>query len=257
MVISPNGTKAFVCVPKTGSNSVRDILVRFCGAIELKDGTDSTLRIYHRTAYHNFDIIAKRTGITTPGLIKSYGFLRDPVDRWCSAVNFYWKRSLKVLLELETIKSKPHVIHRMLQTGYQRFHDDIFLDIHGNPSSVSPYRDSHDHKFDYIYTPDVQEELAHLPWEMFPVDPNVHELFFPQHYWLSDSNTIILDYNKFEEEVSWLVNEEWLGSMYYEPDYSSNLNKSEIYKLPVSNKLRKRIQKAYKCDYDLTPHTIL
>lgn len=257
MVISPDGRKAFIAVPKTGSNSVRDILIRFCGALEISDDPETKLRTYHRTAYHNFDLISKRTGVVTPNLIRSYGFLRDPVDRWCSAVNFYWKHSLRILLELKTLQKKPHVIQKMIDSGYKRFHDDIFVDIDGKPSSVSKYHPIGSRRFDYIYTPDVKEELANLPWEMFPVDPGVHEFFYPQYNLLNELNTVILDYSKFELEVSWLVNKEWLGKMYYEPDYSSNLNKSSIKKNPVSDKMRKKIREAYDCDYKLTPHTIL
>jgi len=99
--------------------------------------------------------------------------------------------------------------------------------------------------------------MAQVPWEEFPIDLDEAEFFYPQADWLTQPNTVILDYSKFNEEMAWLVNQEWMGRKYYQKSNSSYRNRSEVKKLPISKAMRNKIMDAYHMDYDLTPHTIL
>lgn len=256
MLLSRDGTKAFVAVPKTGSNSVRDILIRFCGAREVVEVTSPNdwsmvVQRFHSTVANNLDLIQLRFPHADVSNITAYGFLRDPVARWCSAVDFYYKRDMFFLLDLQSVKNNPKKVALLADTAFtERFHSDQFhLPFQPENAGTRMVRE--------FFSPDVVAEMASVPWENFPVKPDDHPFFYPQAYWLKQPNTVILDYSKMNEELAWLVNVEWRGNLYYQKSNSSYRNKSEIPKLPVSKEMRQKIMDAYKMDYDLTPHTLL
>lgn len=263
MVISPDGTKAFVCVPKTGTNTVHDILIRFCGAREayLLDPNDqdafswgSYLESFHRTVAQNFGHIQLTFPHVTIDSITAYAFLRDPVERWCSAVDFYYKRQPWFLLRLRSVARNPKKM-AMLDGVLHRLHADqhTLPSYAGRPAKVNREALAALKEF---YSPEVLHEMANVPWDDFPINVDEAGFFYPQSYWLKEPNTVILDYSKFNEELEWLVNREWVGYLHYNSSNMTYKNKSEIPKLPVSKSLRKKLMDAYAEDYDLTPHTI-
>ena len=264
MLISRDGTKAFICVPKTGTNSVRHTLKQFTNAIEanrLGPGAwESTftffIKNYHNTLLGNLPNIRLQFPNATIESITAYGFLRDPVERWCSAVNFYYKREPWYLMGLKSVARNPRKMEILNHySNLDRIHEDQFKtpSYEGNegfimnPSGLQLVKE--------FYSPDVVAEMAQTPWEEFPINLDEDVFFYPQAHWLSHPNTVILDYSKFKLELQWLVNE-WGAMMFYEPADASSRNRSEVRKLPVSDSLRKRLMDAYSMDYDLTPHTI-
>lgn len=266
MLLSRDGTKAFVAVPKTGTNSAREILKRFAGALEAfyfdvnkMSGVDwgDFIDCYHNTVEANLWVIRNRFPNATVDSITAYGFLRDPVERWCSAVNFWYKRQPWYLMTLKSVTSNPKKLQTLEGAVRGRLHEDQcknpsyanYEEYVVNPAGLKEIKE--------FYSPDVVAEMAQTPWEEFPIDLNEAEFFYPQAHWLSQPNTVILDYSKFDEEMSWLVNQEWWGYLYYQKSNSSYRNTSELKKLPVSKSMRKKIMDAYSMDYDLTPHTIL
>lgn len=264
MLLSRDGTKVFVAVPKTGTNSARAILNQYCDPYEVyriprgeQGGVHwgEFIRTYHRTVEENLPYIRERFPNATVNSLKAYAFWRDPVERWCSGVNFYYKRTPMFLCGLNTVASNPKKM-QMLDAVIHRFHEDQCKnpaygnspEIISNPGGLKEVRE--------FYSPEVVEEMANVPWEGFPVDLDEAEFFYPQANWLTQPNTVILDYSKFDEEMEWLVNREWVGKLYYDKSNTTYRNKSEVKKLPVSKSMRKKIMEAYSMDYDLTPHTI-
>ncbi|UCF70844.1 MAG: hypothetical protein JSW49_00785 [candidate division WOR-3 bacterium] len=264
MVISPDGTKAFVCVPKTGTNTVHDILIRFCGAREVypleradQDAFNwgNYLESFHKTVEQNLGNIRITFPNATVASITAYGFLRDPIERWCSAVDFYYKRQPWFLLRLRTVAGNKKkrdfldgVVHRLHADQYK------LPSYAGRPEKVNHEALAALKEF---YSPEVVQEMASVPWEDFPIDIDEAGFFHPQSRWLKQPNTVILDYSKFNEELEWLVNQEWQGKLYYTNFNMTYKNTSEVPKLPVSKSLRKKLMDTYSEDYDLTPHTIL
>lgn len=265
MLLSSDGTKAFVCVPKTGTNSVRGILNEFCDVREVYQMRevahggfpwDEFIRTYHKTVEQNLFYIREQFPNASVGSITAYGFLRDPVDRWCSAVNFHYKRTPMFLSSLKSVASNPKKMH-MLGSVVYRLHEDQCKNPAYNGSPELIVNPGGLREVQWFYSPDVLEEMAQTPWEEFPIDLKVNDFFYPQSYWLKQPNTVILDYSKFEEEMAWLVNEVFRGYRYYQPKSNSSYrNKSEVKKLPVSDSLCRQIMDAYSMDYDLTPHTL-
>jgi len=264
VLLSRDGTKAFVAVPKTGTNSARAILHEFCYVHEVYHiprgdyggvHWGEFIRTYHRTVEENLPLIRERFPSASVNSITAYAFLRDPVERWCSAVNFYYKRHPNFLLTLKSVLKSSKKVEQLKSTVH-RFHEDQCKnpaygggpEIISNPGGLREVRE--------FYSPDVVQEMAQVPWEEFPIDLDEAEFFYPQADWLTQPNTVILDYSKFNEEMAWLVNQEWMGRKYYQKSNSSYRNRSEVKKLPISKAMRNKIMDAYHMDYDLTPHTI-
>lgn len=264
MVISPDGTKAFVCVPKTGTNTVHDILIRFCGAREVYplDSTDQDafnwgnyLESFHKTVEENLGLIHHTFPHATVDSITAYGFWRDPVERWCSSVDFYYKRQPWFLIRLNSVAHNKKK-RDFLDGVVHRLHEDQYKlpSFAGRPEILNHVALAALKEF---YSPEVLHEMASVPWEDFPIDIDEAPFFYPQSRWLKQPNTVIMDYSKFGEELEWLAHHEWIGKLYYTNFNMTYRNKSEIPKLPVSESMRKKLMDAYKEDYDLTPHTIL
>ena len=255
MLLSRDGTKAFVAVPKTGTNSVQAILTQFCGARQLLDAKSAEdwgiiFQRYHGTVSHNIRLIQQQFPHATVNNIAAYAFYRDPVERWCSAVNFFYKRQVWFLLDLKSVARNPRKLEMLADNTFtERFHEDQFR-LPNQPQTAGS------NMVKEFFSPEVVEEMANTPWENFPVNPDENEFFYPQSHWLKQPNTVILDYSKFNEELEWLVNEEWKGYQFYQKSNSTYRNTSEVKKLPVSESMRKTIMDAYHMDYDLTPHTI-
>lgn len=261
MLLSRDGTKAFVAVPKTGTNSVRYILKQFTGALEaypLNEGDEFQFFIanYHTTVESNLNNIRTKFPNATVESITAYAFLRDPVERWCSAVNFHYKRQPWYLMGLKSVASNPRKLRILNETVSDRLHEDQFMNPSYGPNKEFVFNPVGLKLVKEFFSPEVVAEMAQTPWEDFPINLDESPFFYPQAHWLTQPNTVILDYSKFDEELAWLVNQEWGGSKYYSESNSSYKNKSEVKKLPVSDSLRKRLMDAYSMDYDLTPHTI-
>jgi hypothetical protein len=231
MVISPDGTKAFVAVTKAGSTSAEHILTQYCGALKLGD------RIVHQASCHatlreNFGLVKNLVPSARLEDIKCYAFRRDPVDRWCSSINYWNKRTPEVLLTLESVKRDFQLSHLISSIGLNRFHKDIHI--------------SQDTNIWDIFPQEVTDELASMPWESFPVTTSDEPAFFRlQSYWLREPNTTIMDFAKFDSEMTMLVRE-WGGTEYC----PTQINKSEIeYLSPVSESVRAEIHRVYNLDY--------
>lgn len=257
MLLSRDGTKAFVCVPKTGTNSVCDVLRQYTSAQDVisekyGDNHSMIIRFYHNTVEENLGFINRAfPNVIRDNQIQSYGFYRDPVERWCSAVDFHYKRMPDFLRTLETVRNnvdKMEVVDEMESKGYNRIHKDQFGLL-----EVGIYDPKGTRMINDFYSSDVLTEMANVPWEEFPVDPYASKLFMPQSHWLK--NAIILDYSNFNKELEWLVGE-WGATILFDSTELPRKNVSEIRKLPVGGAMRKKIMDAYYMDYDLTFHTV-
>ena len=85
MIISPDKTKAFLAITKTGSTTVETLLAQIPGVIVLDN-----MRVKHGT---RLDLAAEthrdsRLDGVDPWEITCYGFVRNPLDRWFSACNY-------------------------------------------------------------------------------------------------------------------------------------------------------------------------
>jgi hypothetical protein len=209
---------------------------------------------YHNTVGANLQDIRVRFPTATVDSITAYGFLRDPVERWCSAVDFHYKRLPSFLVMLKSVFRNPNKM-RFLEGVINRAHSDQYINpgYGGNgPRVTNP---SGLREVNEFYSPEVKAEMAQMPWEMFPVNLDESEFFYPQSHWLREPNTIILDYSKFNEEMGWMISE-WGARLFHDGSNSIYRNTSEVKKLPVSDSMRKTIMDAYHMDYDLTFHTV-
>ena len=85
MIISPDKTKVFFAITKTGSTTVEALLSQIPGVIVLNDD-----RIKHGRRSdldHEIDINPELSGMNAWD-ITAYGFLRDPIDRFFSSCNY-------------------------------------------------------------------------------------------------------------------------------------------------------------------------
>jgi hypothetical protein len=264
VLLSHDGTKAFVCVPKTGTNSVRAILHEFCDVrevVHIPEGETSAvlwgdfIDTYHNTVGANLHRIQTQFPSATLDSITAYGFLRDPVERWCSAVDFHYKRQPWFLMGLKSVMRNPAKLEMLWGSYDDRLHRDKYMrpGYGGRPPWMNKEGVESVNEF---YSPDVLQEMANTPWEEFPVNPDEGVFFYPQAHWLAHPNTIILDYSKFDEELEWMINWEWGSNRYYQKSNTTYRNKSDMKKLPVSDSMRKKIMDAYHMDYDLTFHTV-
>jgi len=252
MLLSNDGTKAFVCVPKTGSTTITNVLLQYCGAKQIVppdcgENYDVVSAQNHWTVEDNYPRIRARFPNVPLESIKAYAFFRDPVERWCSAVDYWYKRRVSFLSTLVSVKSdvaRMRFLKHDMLTFENRVHIDGFQ-LQGQPENLSTKM------IREFYSYDVLQEMAMVPWDRFPVNPHEHEFFFPQSQWLKQPNTTILDYSNFNSELERLINEWCIPHTYYQPADVPHKNVSEIRRHPVSDSTRKRIREAYAEDYEL------